>query len=186
MANIEKRYFTTDNCETYYEGYDRGDNWNGWACPLFEKSVAENICKKVDDGETIITSYDKEKDCFKVKDTNNDVVSVFYGENFKIEGETKHLYPIGSGEWTWDSYTKEEIDENKNSQIYSLQELIIVAEKVLTNAPEEKYCTAKENELYSDIANIMAHREYIEGLVKELVDNKDEQVDDEPDITEDM
>lgn len=113
MANIEKRYFTIDNCATYYEGYDRGNSWNGWACPLFEKSIAENICKNVDDGETIITSYDKEKDCFKVKDTNNDIVSIFYGENFEIDGETKHLYPIGSGEWTWDSYTKEEMIDAK-------------------------------------------------------------------------
>lgn len=163
MANIEKSYFTIDNCSTYYEGYDRGDKWNGWACPLFEKSVAENICKKVDDGETIITSYDKEKDCFKVKDVDNDVVSIFYGRNFEIEGEIKHLYPIGSGEWTWDNYTK-----RKSSQIYSLQELINVAENILVNVPAEEHCTKEENELYSDIANIMAHREYIENLVIEI------------------
>ena len=113
MSNAEKRYFTIDNCEKYYEGYDRGQSWNGWACPLFEKSVAENICKNVEDGETIIISYDKEKDCFRVKDTNNDIVSVFYGKDIEINGETKHLYPIGYGEWTWDSYTKEEMIDKK-------------------------------------------------------------------------
>ncbi len=74
-----------------------------------------------------------------------------------------------------------ELDEKEKSQIYSLQELIIVAEKVLTNAPEEEYCTDYENELYSDIANIMEYKEYIEDLVNELKTNEIEK-----DITDDM
>lgn len=74
---------------------DPEEEWNGWACPHFEKSEIERMdawLPEFDDGlvyspdeDTFTTTYDPE------------IPEVFRGED--IDG--MHLYPVGNGSWTW-------------------------------------------------------------------------------------
>lgn len=43
-----------------YEGYTKGNHWNGWACPYFTKEVADQIAREVNaDAPDCTMCYDK-------------------------------------------------------------------------------------------------------------------------------
>ncbi len=74
---------------------DPEDTWNGWACPYFEKYEVERMAAwlpEFDDGLV----YDEAADTFTTT-YDPDAPESFTGTD--IDG--MHLYPIGSGSWTW-------------------------------------------------------------------------------------
>lgn len=90
IADLESRP------ECIHRAYlDHEDEWNGWACPYFEKSEVECMSAwlpEFDDGlvydeatDTSTTTYDP------------DAPESFTGTD--IDG--MHLYPIGNGSWAW-------------------------------------------------------------------------------------
>jgi hypothetical protein len=81
--------------ENEYSGFSAGNTWNGFECPLFEKSVAEEI---LEDGLVLALGgwmYNGKLDAFYTEDEE------FIGEPHYIDGEVKQLYPIGAFSWVW-------------------------------------------------------------------------------------
>ena len=93
--------FSVDGLDSRYAGYTRGDDWNGWATPLFPEGEARRIAadyasQKSIDGEYDAT-IDSQRGVFMFYNPSGD-----YWDEFEpvVEGTTK-LYPVGAYSWTW-------------------------------------------------------------------------------------
>ena len=96
-----KERFTLDFLEgQQFEGYTRGEDWNGFACPYFTFDQAQCIADAWR-GSGKNASYDNNRDefTFEMQDGEEDR---FYSE--EIEGVK--LYPIGAGSWIWSESEK--------------------------------------------------------------------------------
>lgn len=130
---FEKAYFCFD-CEPYYEGYHvKRMRWNGWAMPYFTKEEADKIAKDMNDNGGIV-KYDEKNKMYKViieqyidednpEQDESEYTEIFKAELITIDGKEMELYPFGAGYYTWDDYTKEEIEEmqlssDENSKEY--------------------------------------------------------------------
>lgn len=94
--------FVNDKTCQHKAYLDPKEEWNGWACPYFEKEEVERMrpwLKKLNealtydeanDEYTVSTEdYSEDNECFKGIDINN-----------------CHLYPIGNGSWVWEMVSK--------------------------------------------------------------------------------
>lgn len=129
----QKGYFGIDVNNVYYEGYsDPSFRWNGWACPYFEKNVADYIAIRVSVDDNYSLYYDKEKDMYVLLEyENGELVETDYFEKRIIntpEG-IKEVYPIGAGNWIWDDYTLEQVKEFEDSIIITNDELEKIKEE---------------------------------------------------------
>lgn len=100
--------FTFDD-GVVHAGYHRGDEWNGWACPFFDKETAEAVCKSVTENDAGEWKYNQETDAFSILfndtrcDEEDDCWDHFEGVDvLVVGGEIKHLYSIGGWSWVWD------------------------------------------------------------------------------------
>lgn len=122
-----KSYFNIDMNNEFYEGYsDPNFRWNGWACPYFEKEVADYIASIVTDNETCILEYNEEQDkYFYTVMEGGEIIETDYFEKRIIntpEG-IKEVYPIGSCNWIWDDYSLSEVNEIDDSIIITKEGL---------------------------------------------------------------
>jgi hypothetical protein len=89
--------------ETTFQGYTDGSMWNGWACPYFEREVAEKVAQyyeELHDGGAesgYEADYDPERDAFVFREPAYDEPLVV--ESVEVGGQ--NLYPIGAYQWTW-------------------------------------------------------------------------------------
>ena len=90
--------FLTDKA---FEGYTRGENWNGFACPYFTFDQAQQLVEAWKETGSA-SSYDSGKDefNFQINDGEKDSFGAI-----KFDG-TK-LYPIGNGCWIWSDLGRE-------------------------------------------------------------------------------
>lgn len=79
-----------------YEGYEIGPTYNGWVSPAFTFEVANEILKNC---YKYLFFFNKDEDTFIID--YGTFTEQFKGKDYTIDGKTIHLYPIGSGEWTW-------------------------------------------------------------------------------------
>ncbi|WP_229408019.1 DUF4314 domain-containing protein [Massiliimalia massiliensis] len=96
---------TSDDNKSFM-GYATDRSWNGWECPLFSKASADKIMAHINENGCQMT-YDAEDDSYTVKYPDDDAVEAFEGEDYLINGNIEHLYPIGSHSWTWDRAPEE-------------------------------------------------------------------------------
>ena len=104
---------TTDDNKSF-KGYNTDRQWNGWECPLFPKASADKIMAHINKNGCQMT-YDAEDDSYIVKYPDGDEVECFEGEDYLINGNIEHLYPIGSHSWTWDRALEENDDMNEDN-----------------------------------------------------------------------
>jgi hypothetical protein len=103
-STMEKAEFYLDaDPETTFSGYTKGDTWNGWACPYFEKEVAEQIAEhhgeihRYENAEEYWAEYDPDEDVFRFHDDQGEEPRTFG----PVETEKGKLYAIGAYCWTW-------------------------------------------------------------------------------------
>jgi hypothetical protein len=100
----------------------RGDTWNGFASPLFERAAAETILRAtqaqieddraagIDPSDDFVAWYDAAADVYhfcplwayadpKDRAENDDA---FGGFDVTVAGATRHVYAIGAWCWTWE------------------------------------------------------------------------------------
>lgn len=105
---LTKANFTMDFIDEVFTGYHNGGTWNGWMMPSFEYEEAVKILELYKDDECMDAKYDAENDAFTFHIEGEDEADVYQGFEAVVNGETKKLYDIGSGYWTWDFAQEEE------------------------------------------------------------------------------
>jgi hypothetical protein len=99
-----KTTFTLDG-EKFFEGYTFNDNWNGFACPYFEKEVADQIAveyngKFVEETQTYLFIDENETTESQVVYDEDNKYS--QGEIGTVDGQ-KTVWALGSFVWTWET-----------------------------------------------------------------------------------
>lgn len=96
-----------------FEGYTKGDHWNGWECPYFDYDVA----KKILSSDIYCPDYffDPIRKTFLAMDVNGDF-EAFEGDVYEVaDCGSMVLYPIGTGSWIWSkAYIMDEVRIAKN------------------------------------------------------------------------
>ncbi|WP_263788949.1 hypothetical protein [Salinibacter grassmerensis] len=102
--NLKAAEFYPDvDPDTTFSGYTKGDTWNGWACPYFEKDVAEQVAEhysqedQYDHEEEYWAEYIPEEDAFAFHNHEYEEPREFGAVAF----DGHKLYPIGAYCWTW-------------------------------------------------------------------------------------
>lgn len=99
MSELRKGTFTLDSSPRF-EGYTRGEEWNGHACPCFTKEQADRVVEFLrtpEQGYTV--EYRADRDTYHITHPDDDCAELF------IQGEDDtgvHVYWIGIWEWCWD------------------------------------------------------------------------------------
>lgn len=100
-----KSTFTIDSLENQaFEGFTHGDKWNGWACPFFDRTTAENLLRESEANE-YVWHYDGKRDAFIVRSTSDPEdyePEVFSGVTAQIGEAEVTLYGIGANSWVWE------------------------------------------------------------------------------------
>jgi hypothetical protein len=103
MADFHTTQFCIDGLADTFEGYTSGEKWNGWECPYFAKSVAEQILE-LSRANGYSWVYQEKTDAFAV--THPDDPSDYSPEVFKAaqistdDGQVT-VYPVGAYSWSW-------------------------------------------------------------------------------------
>lgn len=69
---------------------------------FLKKTRQKRCAAKYLGGQQAKTVHDRERNSFVVDDHELGMVYEYEGKPYRIDGEIKILYPIGSGEWCWD------------------------------------------------------------------------------------
>ena len=82
-------------------GWTQGEDWNGWAMPLFEAREAWEIVFRQNTVVVNSAWYYSERDefCFRL---NEGEPARYCGVDVEVVGCVLRLYAIGSGSWTWE------------------------------------------------------------------------------------
>ena len=102
--------FYIDSLPSIYPGITRGESWNGWAVPYFEKEVSEQIAEdysraaKEQGGDLADAHarYDEGNDAFLFYDPILKDEVAYPATMIEVDGEEVTVYPIGTREWTWE------------------------------------------------------------------------------------
>jgi hypothetical protein len=120
-GHVRAARFEIDTCQYGYPegvpGYTRGERWNGWQCPYFEKPAAMVVISYLLQDENTVAYFDPDRDAFIVntycergaRDPEYD--EVFAAEVMDTPDGTKTVYPIGAFSWCWDEVPTEEVAE---------------------------------------------------------------------------
>jgi hypothetical protein len=101
---MKQALFTLDALGTQaFEGYTRGESWNGWSCPYFTFERAQAVVEAWQ-GQGWAASFDEAAGLFTFAvghdmDTGEAEAHESFG-SLQIEGRT--LYPIGASSWMWE------------------------------------------------------------------------------------
>src|SRR4051812_15292530 len=121
-GHLTKGLFSMDAYDdAVFEGWTRGDTWNGWQCPMFERPAAGPIVEAtlrmwgdlahdadaVEQRALVAAWHDEANDTYYFREdpeTNPDDVIVCRGYDVVgPEGQTLHLYNIGTHGWCWEN-----------------------------------------------------------------------------------
>lgn len=117
LPTVRKRAFSIEDFGPF-EGWTHGANWNGWACPYFDKQVADQIVERYNESSLVpgfTAWYDAETDeyCFEMRaDGSPEGIDRYSSSTINVNGETLQVYAIGSGAWCWET---EIIGEDKTA-----------------------------------------------------------------------
>lgn len=105
MANLHPTEFVLDDAQLgSFKGYGDGSNWNGFACPYFEREIAERVLW-ASEANGYRWTYDADRDAFLVRSEEDPAdyePEVFEGiERRTTDGETLIVYAIGAYSWSW-------------------------------------------------------------------------------------
>lgn len=104
---MKKTKFSCGTNMVFY-GYDNGDRWNGWYCPLFELDEAKKVImhfneqQKLYGGEVYdVFTYSEKLDSIFVETYENGVLVNFYIEQSVIINGQKY-YDIANNNYCWE------------------------------------------------------------------------------------
>jgi hypothetical protein len=93
--------FSIEGVETEFQGWTKGQLWNGWEMPYFEFGEAQRVIEMLTDPKG---KYDAERDCF-VSPNSDGEEDIWEAVNVTmLGGATVKVYGIGAGAWIWDEH----------------------------------------------------------------------------------
>lgn len=101
---MRKAFFGIDGLEGgIYAGYTKGDKWNGWDCPYFPTAPANQIMFDLEgQSDYDLATFDAPTDSFVTRYEGGEEENEYWeGMDIEVDGETVHVYPIGSHGWVW-------------------------------------------------------------------------------------
>lgn len=86
-------------------GYHKGQMWNGFAVPYFERAEALRVAASVAQSGESYTGFifDEKTDAVVLVPHGGAATEAVTGEDIVVDGRTLHVYGIGAGGWRWDS-----------------------------------------------------------------------------------
>lgn len=92
---------TLENDEVY-PCYLRGDKWNGWECPRFDRETVDRLLRECGhssrrEGHSVIIPYDGED-------------AVYPRETISLDGRQIEAWAIGAGSWTWSEEERQNVE----------------------------------------------------------------------------
>lgn len=96
--------FCMDAIEGEFRGYTNGDSWNGWACPYFVRSVAEQVLI-ASELNGYRWTYDAARDVFSVRNEEDSAdyeTEEFAGLDITVGEQAMRVYAIGAYSWIWE------------------------------------------------------------------------------------
>jgi hypothetical protein len=85
-------------------GWTRGDRWDGWQSPYFEKAEALQVLAYNNEPPVGKAWYDEETDAMFVHwENDGDEPQKFEVESIETPEGWKQVYAIGAGAWCWDA-----------------------------------------------------------------------------------
>jgi len=76
--------------------YSRGERWNGWATPVFEKAAADRLV------ELGLVVYAPGQDAYAEPADEETPAEVYAAQRITAGGVERTVYPIGTGYWCWE------------------------------------------------------------------------------------
>lgn len=120
MINIiefTKSYFNIDG-NNYYVGYHNQEyRWNGWAVPCFTKEVADKIMQNMSNDDCKITYNEDENKYIVILNNDEEEKEICEMETINTNEGEKQVYCIGGCSWIWESYSLEQVKEDKDAII---------------------------------------------------------------------
>lgn len=93
-----------------FEGFTKGEDWNGWDCPYFTFGQAHKVLETHNElrliiGQKDLAYYDSATDAFVFPTNNEDESEIFAAI---IEAGQKY-YPVGAFCWIWEEMPRESV-----------------------------------------------------------------------------
>ena len=143
----------------YFHGVDSGQNWNGWACPLFALDEAIRLAASINESEFCgHMHYDATKDAFLSSPDEQD-------ENGSTEtfaatvADGKTYYAIGGHSWCWENVSDDPSARFSASVFKELQEMkrigMDVPDRAFTLATDAQEVGEYLNMRVSDAADLL-------------------------------
>lgn len=89
-------------------GYTADQRWNGWACPYFDKSAADDLVAQLNEsyayyGESRRAYYDDARDVYVTPydGSDEDDWDTWGVQTIIVQGKERAVYPIGAFCWCW-------------------------------------------------------------------------------------
>lgn len=114
--SLRKGTFTIDGIGTF-DGYTKGETWNGWSCPYFAENEAKAIIESLKEDGTPGHLNSEKQIVILHMDDGFEEPEVYHGEF--VQGCNEILYPIGAYEWVWDEETEEQPTETLEQHVTS-------------------------------------------------------------------
>lgn len=83
-------------------GWTRGETWNGWQCPRFEKDAALAVLAKQAEFGEGRAEYDPATDTMRIWLDGCDGADEYPGQQLQTPEGPRTVYALGAWSWCWD------------------------------------------------------------------------------------
>lgn len=103
LAELRPAQFQIDGLDGVFDGYTRGETWNGWAVPYFPLAEARRIAGRyasqpaTEDGQAA-AAFDEARAVVRLYDPVQDE----WDEVSPVDIDGHTLYSVGAHLWTWE------------------------------------------------------------------------------------
>ncbi|HWI67883.1 MAG TPA: hypothetical protein VNS88_05855 [Nitrospiraceae bacterium] len=118
-AHVVKRRFVIEDIDYGFPGgvpgWTRGETWNGWKCPRFEKAAALAIlAQQAEFGGR--EEYDAATDTMRIWLDGCDAPDEYPGRVMETPEGPKTVYDIGAWAWCWDYADDEQQQQQEGAK----------------------------------------------------------------------
>lgn len=110
-----------------FEGYTFGETWQGYACPMFERSEADRIMvERLQKRFNESTRYGEATDTYSWEPAPRTLGKggSVTGLDIEFQGKTVHVYPVGAADWAWQQGSQKPQESSKVQKVKGCRQFI--------------------------------------------------------------